>query len=333
METFSSFAPPPSSFELSVPGVSDVVGIEQMLMMERDRVQRKPHKKQNWSATHSYPLNPWADGSHEMLQPYHIGFVMRHLDAINRTHSILPLFRMNIELRERWMRWRTGPAMPGYEARPEEIRFRDLLEKLGEKVLEDYDFAKKNGLGWLGTGKADEQNVREFHRLATTTDFWPLTRFGILSYWNFLGVCHSKGESTGPGAYLDMHDHTSIVYVAGMTIAGGARCYNYWGRKSESRVGSSAKLILKRRARDAPYQWEPYACFDRDYPPIGMMDYQDPAGKPMKAHIQDCGFISHNMEKDPSEQQVFGAMGFTGSKDECLNAHGGMPCIRLQILI
>lgn len=277
-----------------------------------------PERQSNQTVTYSYPLYPYADKTHEYIQPGMIVFISKHIDTKYKIYNMVPVFKMNIMQNEAWKEFRAS-------TNPKWATFRRLLTKFGEDVLRSHHFALKNGTA------SNNPELLEFYNLAKTSDFKYLTPLGILSSWNFAGTVQSKGESTGPAAYMDRHSNTDVVYVASLNTAKRSRTANIWGK---ARPGDCVKLILMRKNKDSPLLWVPYNCGSRDYPPRAYTHYDDPSGRTVESFVQPIGLVTEATQRDSTANQIDMALGyFNDNVKDAYEGYGSLAELILQIRI
>jgi len=281
----------------------------------------------NVSITYSYSIYPWQDRTHEYIQQGMLAFVTRHINQKFKLYCMAPIWKINIEAKTHYVM-----ANNQYEnvGNAELAEFQGLLAQHGESVLGDYHSALRRG-----TLDDNLRTIKRFYDLAQKPEYRYLTKFGILSHWNFVGSVLSKGESTGPATYLDMHSDTDIVYVVGCVLGERARVGNIWGGRSVVHPGTRLFLILKRvelaNGKYGEFQWVPYASRTREYPPRHMTNYRDESGRTCSAFVLYVGVCTESMEKDPSSGQIEMATGLIGGVQQAYEAHGSLPSIQVQI--
>lgn len=242
----------------------------------------------NETVTHSYAIYPYADGTHELIQPNMLVFLSRHNDIRYRLYNMAPLFKMNVLQTESFIEFRNAST-------PDALKFKAFLREFGEQALEDYHCALKRG----DVPTTTNEKLKAFYTLALKPEFIYMTKFGILQNWNFGGAVLSKGESTGAGAFLDHHASTAITYVVGLACAQRARVGNLWGKVE---VGDQVYLMLTRQNADSPFVWIPY--LRRDRPLFKQSSYTDASGRTCKAHLEYVGLVTEAFERVPSALQI-----------------------------
>lgn len=268
----------------------------------------------NETVGYSYVIYPYADKTHQMIQEGMLVFVSRHTDVRYRLYNMAPVFKMNSLQQEAYLEFKNSTA-------PDAVRFRELLARYGEQVLDDYHHATKNGLD------APEE-LKQFYQLARKPEFTYLTKFGILNNWNFGGCVYSKGESTNGGAYLDHHSMTEITYVVGLACAQRARTSNLWGKLYP---GDRVHLILTRNDSDSPFIWIPVI----DYrPSFKSYSYTDASGRSCKEHVVYVGLVTESVDRAPTQVNIDRAILKDGrNAKNGFDAYATLPFVMLQIRI
>lgn len=282
----------------------------------------------NTYISYSYTIYPWADKTHEYIQEGMLIFLSRHINHKYRLYNMAPLWKLNIEAKLHYnMAWNQFENANNTEL----IEFKRLLRELGEKSLEDYHTALVHNR----VPKDINPDLVKFHQLAKKEDYRYLTKFGILSHWNFGGVVLSKGESTGAAAYLDRHSETDTVYSVGVVIGERARTSNIWGSKAHIHPGSKVMLILRRvplaNGKFGHFEFTPYASAERDYPPVHLTTYQDESGRLCSGHVISVGVCTEAVERDPANGQLEMACGMIGGVQQSYEACGALPFVQLQL--
>lgn len=270
----------------------------------------------NQVITHSYPLIPYADKTHEFIQPGMLTFCSKYIDPKYKVFNMVPIFKMNIMQNEAWKDFMNS-------ANPKNIQFRRYLAKFGEKILEEYhcnhQTAPKNA------------ELEDFYKLAKSSDFKYLTKFGIIQSWNFAGAVISKGESTGPATYLDRHSQTDVVYVAALATGKRARVSNLW---CKARPGDRLCVILTRKEKDGPLVWVPYNHGDREYPTRSYSTYYDLSDRICHSFVQNVGLVTEAVERDTTINQTDMALGyFNDNSKDAYEAYGTLSNLVVQIRI
>jgi hypothetical protein len=270
----------------------------------------------NQVITHSYPLIPYADKTHEYIQPQMLTFVSKHLDPKYKVFNMVPIFSLNIMQNMAWKEFMNS-------AHPKNIQFKAYLAKYGEKILEEYHLNRQN--------IQKNAELEAYYTLAKSADFKYLTRFGIIQSWNFAGAVISKGESTGPAAYMDRHSQTDIVYVAALATGKRARVSNIW---CKARPGDRLCVILTRKDKDGPLVWIPYNHGDREYPTRSYSTYYDLSGRICESFVRNVGLVTEAVERDTTINQTDMALGyFNDNSKDAYEAYGTLSTLIVQIRI
>ena len=269
----------------------------------------------NGNINYAYPLYPYADETHKYIQPGMLTFVSRYIDPKYKIYNMVPVFKMNIMQSE---------AMKEFNAsnNPKVQEFKRLLAEYGERVLDEYH---------AGRYKGDNADMINFYKLAKSPEFKYVTKFGILNSWNFAGAVLSKGESTGPGVFMDHHSSTDIVFVASLVVGKQARISNIWGKASP---GDRLCLILTKKGNNGPFIWVPYNHSGREYPPRNLTKYRDASDRQCDSFVQKVGTVTEANERDTLLSQTEMALGyFNDNVKDAYEANGSLSNLIVQIRI
>jgi hypothetical protein len=281
----------------------------------------------NSSIVYSYPIYPWSDGTHEKLSEYTLVFLQKHMDGKYKMVNLVPLWRLNILLRTDWDRFQLMLQEQDDEAQ----RFNALLIRYGNHGLQDYHIMTQKG---LPLPEVDPDLV-EFYKLSLQKQWMHLTRFGIEQNYTFIGAVVSKMESTGPGAILDMHSHTQMIYNVGVCTGQWAEVSNVWNGKSKVVPGSRLYLLLQRtlRADKKPWNYEftPYATNTIPVPFGKNFEYQDENGRTLRAIPYYVGRTYRNVEREPDRGTQEMAAGLTGGVESSSGKTATLPIIEVLI--
>lgn len=270
----------------------------------------------NQVITHSYPLIPYADKTHEYIQPGMLTFVSKHIDSKYKVFNMVPIFSMNIMQNMAWKDFMNS-------AHPKNIQFKTYLAKFGEKILEEYHCNRQN--------IPKNAELEDYYNLAKSADFKYLTKFGILQSWNFAGAVITKGESTGPATYLDRHSQTDVVYVAALATGKRARVSNIW---CKAKPGDRVSVILTRKDKSSPLVWIPYNYGEREYPTRSYSTYYDLSDRLCYSYIQNVGLVTEAIERDTTVNQTDMALGyFNDTSKDAYEAYGTLSNLIVQIRI
>lgn len=277
-----------------------------------------PEFQANQAITYNYTIYPWSDKTHELIQDGMIVFATRWIDPKFKLTNMAPVWKLNILQTEAFLQSKNSTTA-------DFVEFRGYLAEFGERVLEEYHVALRNGLK-EAIGNA---RLHKFYTMSTMPKFQLLTKFGIQQSWNYCGVVCSKGESTGPASFLDHHSQTDICYNVGVVTALRAKTSNVFGKVSP---GSVVYLILTREDGDSPLQWVPYHNMQREYPPRSYSTYTDASGRICDSYVLRLGFVSESVEAEPSVTQVRVAMGLVSTNvEDAAGACSLVKSITLQV--
>lgn len=274
-----------------------------------------PEFEDNPSIVTKFTIYPWSDGTHEKIQPGMLLFISRFThQKFKRVNNMAPLWKLNIDAREQF-----------FKARNRLDPFKTMLEGAGggDMALEDYHQAQKEG-----RLTAEHRALKGYYDAAQKGENRYLSRHGILSHWNFVGSCLSKGESTGAFSYMDMHDATDTMWIVGVTMGRRADISNIWGRLHE---GDHLFLILRRVKDKEHFQFIPWIGRERTYPPLSLRTYMDASGRSCPAYILYVGLVVASRHAPPSQSQMDVACGLIGSVQQAYEAYGTLPSITVEL--
>lgn len=268
-------------------------------------------------ATH-HAIYPWADKTHELIQPGMLAFMSRHIDPKYRLYNIAPPWKLNILQAE-------AHAHSRNSTNADHTRWRALMDQLGESMLEQYYVALKNGRA------PTNGDLKDFYTLSQKPEFKHLTQLGILSSFNFAGTVLSKGESVGAATHMDHHSSTDITYVVGLVAGLRSRTSNVWGAVVP---GDKLYLVLRRADPNGPLQWVPWHDRLREYPPRSVSTYTDKKGRIVSSYVLYIGYVTEAPERDASANECELAMGLHSSNvKDAYEAMGPLPTVVVQIRI
>jgi hypothetical protein len=265
----------------------------------------------NQTVSHSYAIYPYSDKTHEYVQEGMLVFVSRHTDVRYRLYNMAPIFKMNILQTEAFIETKLSTTTDA-------TTFKRLLANYGEKVLEEYHCALKNGI------EVQSADMNAFYKLAQRQEFMYLTKFGILQHWNFGGSVISKGEAMGS---LEHHQIIDTTYVVGLACSERARTSNLWGHVFP---GDKLYVMLTRESKDTPLVWVPFTSRDH----VTNKSYTDASGRTCNAYIVYVGLVTEAIERDPTTVQIEQALAINGKNaKDAHEAYGSLPNIIAQIRI
>ncbi len=268
-------------------------------------------------STH-HTIYPWADKTHELIQPGMLAFMSRHIDPKYRLFNMAPPWKLNIMQAE-------AHAHARNSTNSDNTRWRRLMEEQGETRLEQYYVALKNGHA------PPNADLKDFYTLSQKPEFKHLTQLGILNSWTWCGTVLSKGESVGAATYMDHHSATDITYVVGLVAGLRSRTSNVWGAVAP---GDKLYLVLRRNDPNGPLQWIPWFDRHREYPPRSVSTYTDKWGRIVNAHILYIGYASETPERDATPNECELALGLHSSNvQDAYQSCGALPTVIVQIRI
>lgn len=260
---------------------------------------------------YSYTILPWIDNTHLMINEGMLIFMTRYCDR--KIYNAAPIFRLNMELRNLYQQYDLNRSTD----------YDGFLSAHGEFGLEAY--SRNPSL------RANDE-LKKFRSESLKDDFWFLTRWGILQRWNFGGVCQTKGESTGAGAYMDNHEASDMMCSMSLNVGARARVANVWGRLEE---GDKLYLILTRvrqsNGKYGEFQWIPVHCKKSSFPSLRKYRYRDEGNRICEPFIQYVGIVDVIREKNPSEYAKDRAIGRFGSLQIAYDCYGGLPFVQVEL--
>lgn len=272
----------------------------------------------NQTITFSYSILPWADNTHIKIQEWMYLFAQRYLDSDRKIYNVIPFWKLSLECFSHYHNFVNATAKTS-----DHQEFERLTKIYGDEILYAYDAMPKifEGNGDLATYK----------RLALRPEFRYLTSYGLTETWAYIGTCLSKQEATGAFAHVNHLDNTSFVSNIGVAAGGTIPGLNIFGGKQLVYQGTKLWLIGRRvttaKGTPGPFRFEPYASRDREYPPRILTTYIDWSGRICRSIIIEIGTCKSNRERDPSQNQIKQAMGYTGDAQSCYEACGFLPKI------
>ena len=271
----------------------------------------------NQPIEHTYSVYPWKDNTHNQIQPYQLVFITKYLDPEYQMVNMAPIYWLNIQMQDQYNKFYRNFG----QVDPNKDFFKQSLEKFGETGLDIYRMHP-----FINVLKNDE--LKKFVDLAYTDNFLYLTKQGILSKWNFSGAVISKQQSTAPNDYLDFPQSVESVNVVGVVIGQEARVYNIWG---PVQAGHKLFLVLTRKKlsnnKYGAFQW--ISWFSKGKYPNFF--YEDDSGRKQRAFVQYVGLCTRNIEGEPTERQIQGALGGYNVMEDAYETTGTLPCITVQI--
>jgi len=150
-----------------------------------------------------------------------------------------------------------------------------------------------------------------------------------------LGGVVSKGESTGPGSYMDNHAHTQMVVSIGVCLGKRCRIHNIWpDMNKELKVGSKVFLVLRRHRGEAtaPFQFETQATMTESAPADGDVFYTGRTGTLQRGHVICVGTVTERSSHKANDQQQQAALGISSKTLlDSQKAMAGLPMLTVQI--
>lgn len=275
----------------------------------------------------------WRDESEKLIQENMLVFSSKHLEGSTRGSitNMVTIFKLNELMRKNHgvfiQRARDDPNGP-------EAQFQNFLGSLGENLISEYDHLVRSGSATAEKLAQQYPTLPEAYSLALREECIYETLFGITSRWNFLGGVVSKGESTGPGTYLDNHAHTRMVASIGVCMGKRCRLHNVWpDSKNELRVGSKVFLVLRRERGEAsaPFQLEAVASMTRSYPADADVFYKG-IDELVRGHVICVGTVTRRSSAKANPQQQATALGISASTIlDAQRAMATLPMLDVQI--
>jgi hypothetical protein len=310
---------------------------------------------------HQHVIHPWGDGAHRNIAEYQIVFTQRTLtDHDLQLYTSVSLAKVNEILDQSYA---TFEALTDNIADPtlndaDCVKFKNYLDKYGEKLLEEYhQLRKKSSNTYLDayvTDATTRNELKDFYEMAINRPVLKyLTKLGILLNWNFIGVTLGVNRATT----FDESDNAASserVAVINTIMAKRATTHNIFGGIKDVITGADAYLILRRvqrRGNRGPGKFEfvPYASrFVMGIPrhlaiySDGFEQIPDPAGAAGKtknsdiprivnSHVIPVGMITQPTSRDAPEGIREVAAGLNGNHRTAYEAISTLPTIHVQV--
>lgn len=276
----------------------------------------------------------WRDESEKLIQENMLVFSSRHLEGSTRGSitNMVTIFKLNDLMRKNHgiFTQRARDDLQGPEA-----TFQTYLATFGEELISEYDHHFRNGSPIAEKLANNHPGLSDAYKLALREECIYETLFGITSRWNLLGGVVSRGESTGPGTYLDNHAHTRMVASIGVCMGKRCRLHNVWpDSKNELRIGSKVYLVLRRERGEetTPFQLEAVASMTRSYPADGDVFYKRPEGGHLRGHVICVGTVTRRDAAKANPQQQATALGISSATIlDAQRAMATLPMLDVQI--
>lgn len=251
-------------------------------------------------------------------------------------YNVLNVAQLNDTLRKNHATHR----MSLFKEEPENVKFQRYMERYGEATLNVFHYHKKEGTlrllfnaaGMSGAGDAaealqgEDPNVNEaldalrgvsrttgwreiasemndFHKMAQTKDLFALTKFGIMSHWNFIGIMRTSLDPdrvTGRQQF----GYARTLSIGVVTKGNFEGALQLWPLVNAQ---SKLSLVLTREFGDqghGPFQIFPYADSVRESIPKALLTYRDESGQLCEGHRINVGVVNlpPNKQADKSKR-------------------------------
>ena len=205
---------------------------------------------------------------------------------------------------------------------------------------------RKRGAAWLQENEGDvprrypkgrrvksaldnynEGELNELVRLAKKPILRYLTRYGIMSHWNFVGVVINVSRGTSQEAF----DQTDSVAVVNVGLGKRVRTTNIWGTRKFTEVGTKQDLILTRKELSdgtfGAFQYLPYSRRTREYALGSSVRYGDLGDQLVRGRVLPIGTVIEPCDRNPQESRREFAAGIAagGNTKLAYEAHGTLP--------
>ena len=248
---------------------------------------------------YTYMAPPWEDDTNKMIMPEMLAFSINYLDQETNSSTILTLAKLNQILQVSWNDFMSASDPNNPEKYENAVKFREFLQKYGERALETYDQARKKPHLMAVMEKASSKataELAEFYRMAEQDTFCWCTRFGILRKINFLGsvVNTNRAVSLELAEDVNSHDHyteVNVGYAKRLYVA------NMFGPSDRVTTGSKLFLNLRRKktVQKGSVSFSEYTVMPNgtkeDYGRQADRSYTDPSGRHMNGHSWMVGTV------------------------------------------
>jgi hypothetical protein len=284
-----------------------------------------------------YVIGPWPDRAHLNITQYQIVCCARRLDHDYNLYTQVSLAKVQELLRSAWDTFEAARTNGDRDA----LEFRRFMVTYGEPMLEAYHRAARplasaaDKLVLQGMDPAALGDLRAFYEMHSRPVFKYLTKLGILSYWNVLGVVVGVNRPTGVEAADDQasEDHVSVL---ANVVAKRAVTHNIFADNSDLPTGADAYLVLRRtlmRGNRGPgaYEFVPYGTRARLRPPRYLSVYADEGERLIDAHIIPLGVVTQPAGKDAPLGIRELSAGLTGPHRAAFETIAALPTIHVQV--
>lgn len=292
---------------------------------------------------HQYVSIPWGDGSHLRVAEYQLVFIARDFGAHDQSaYTTLTIAKLNEVLRSSYLLYEEMLAEKDNDA----TNFRKLLDKYGEDMMESY-IRSKDKSGFDNTAKND---LAQLVALIQKPVFRNLTKYSILTKWNFVGAVLSVNRATGVNEIDDM-EQSEHVNVLNLAIGKRAFIHNLLGDRTSAATGGDSWLVLTRATRRnngaaGPFYFSAYASRTHIFPPRSRRQYYDGRNKPRKnyntnstntswritdGHVIPLGVITKPPSRDMPPNLTDLALGLDVSHKEAFEHTAALPVVQVQL--
>lgn len=286
----------------------------------------------NEPISYSYVTMPWNDESEQSIVEGVPVFASRYVDRKLNMINAVTVGKLNM-----LMKLKHETFIARVDQQKDEYKFQAWLNNNDEALLRQYDSLLQTNSDLAEELAAENDGLKEAHKLAQMDSCLYESLFGILKRWNFIGFCQSVDGSTGSGDYLDNPLHTQKVNSVGMVVARRARVYNLWSDKGgQMRTGAKLFFVIRRYGgeKNNYFQVEPQVCHSRHYVQSGDVYYESANRTKTRGFAIHVGFVNRKSfyTSDPEKQLI--ALG-TGARSlvDCHKACVSLPQIVIHVRV
>ncbi|MDB9801155.1 hypothetical protein OAB94_02135 [Flavobacteriaceae bacterium] len=217
------------------------------------RVSSLPFQDSDSTIQYVHPTTPWSDNREMFLSGGMIVYGVKTTidDGLFADMSLAALnstFEQSKDFFDKMVK----------EKDTESKKFDDFLKKKdGEKKLLYWSSLHSKGRDPTGV---DDDYDKDMYALASQPVYNCLTRYGILTSYNYLGVSLTNNEAT---SLVDISSQMNQSHVTTVNIAFAKKVEvaNIWGGKKVVRPGAHLYLQLTQDSIDKPYEIKPITSF------------------------------------------------------------------------
>ena len=274
---------------------------------------------------------PWDDESERYIMPGMMAFCVKQWDQVEGTTLILTLPKLNQVLQEAYNDFEE--LLNDQDQRA--IQFSGYLIKYGERALEQYHQQVKRGT--LETIPKDiSADLKNFHDMATQDHFCYLTKFGILSKIEYLGVVNNTNRAISLEGYRQNNHYQQVNVI----MAKRAEVSNLFGCAENVTTGSILWLLLRRKPKTvqgeikyAEFYVVPHGCKEKRHTRLLDVEYKDPSGDFVQGHHWTVGSVLIPGNSSPTQARIMAAanIGYNCSENLAYNEHATLPTLYVAL--